>query len=78
VTGRVVVTMRCRKRWHTLAELLATPDGLRVHIPHHAEGHALGSRVVNRRGGRVVAPLVDEDGETTYLSPLSPLSLNRN
>jgi hypothetical protein len=52
VTGRVLVTARCRTRGHMLAGLLATPDGLHVHIPHTAVGHAKGSRVVNRRGGQ--------------------------
>ena len=63
MTGRVLVTARCRTRGHTLAELLATPDGLHVRIPHTAVGHAKGGRVVNRRGGRLVAPLHDPDPE---------------
>ena len=63
MTSRVLVTARCRTRGHTLAELLATPDGLHVHIPHTAVGHAKRSRVVNRRGGPLVAPLLDPDPE---------------
>jgi hypothetical protein len=65
VTGRVVVTVRCRKRGHLLAQLLAAPDGMHVHIPRSAAGHAKGSRVVNRRGGPLTAPLLDEDGEAS-------------
>jgi hypothetical protein len=69
VTGRVLVTARCRTRGHTLAELLATPDGLQVHIPHTAVGHAKGSRVVNHRGGPLVAPLLDPDPELSMIWP---------
>jgi hypothetical protein len=41
--------------------LLATPDGLHVHIPHTAAGRAKGGRVVNRRDGPLVAALADPD-----------------
>jgi hypothetical protein len=68
VTGRAEVTVYCRGEGrHTLAELLATPDGLHVRIPRHAVGHTKGNRVVNRRGGPVVAPLLDEDGEPSMI-----------
>jgi hypothetical protein len=74
VTGRKVVTAYCRgKGRHTLAELLPAPNGLHVRIPRHAVGHAKGNRVVNRRGGPVGAPLLDEDGEpsSVYLAMCS-------
>jgi hypothetical protein len=62
VTGRVVVTVYCRgKGRHALAKLLATPDGLHVRIPHTAIGRPSGNRVVNRRGGELIAPLADPD-----------------
>jgi hypothetical protein len=65
VTGRVLVTVRCRKRGHLLAELLAAPDGMHIRIAQVAAGHAKGSRVVNRRGGPLTVPLLDEDGAAT-------------
>jgi hypothetical protein len=73
VTGRPVVTAYCDGRGgrsHTLAELLALPDGLHICIRRCAVGHAKGTRVVNRRGGPLDAPLLDEDGEPsmTYLA----------
>jgi len=74
VTGRAVVTAYCLGEGrHTLAELLPAPKGLYVRIPRHAVGHANGNRVVNRRGGEVLAPLLDEDGEpsTVYLAMCS-------
>lgn len=63
MTGRVLVTVHCPSKGHRLAKLLATPDGLYIDIPHMAVGHAKGTKVVNRRGGPMVMPLLDEDGE---------------
>ena len=73
MTGRPVVTAYCKGaggRSHTLAKLLATPDGLHIHIPGAAVGHASGNRAVNRRGGPLTVPLLDEDGDApmTYLA----------
>jgi hypothetical protein len=56
VTGRILVTARCRRKGHVLAEL-AAGDPLRVLVPHHAVGTAKGGRIVNRRGGPVEEPL---------------------
>jgi hypothetical protein len=69
----VVVTAYCGGKGgsrHNLAQLVATPGGLQVYIRRHPEGHAKGNRVVNRRGGPLVAPLLDVDGEPsmTYLA----------
>lgn len=69
MSDRPIVTVRCRKRGHLLAELLATPDGLHIHVPHLAVGHAKGSRIVNRRGGAMVVPLRDDDGEPSTVCP---------
>jgi len=70
VTARVLVTAYCLGRGgrgHTLAELVATSDGMRVFVPHHAVGHAKGSRVVNRRGGSASHAL-DSSMSMTYLA----------
>jgi hypothetical protein len=69
VTGRVLVTVRCRKHGHRLAQLLAAPDGMHIHIPHIAVGHAKGNQVVNRPAGPLVVPLLDEDGEPSMSYP---------
>ena len=36
MSGRVIVTARCRGRGHVLAELAASDGGLRVRVRHHA------------------------------------------
>jgi hypothetical protein len=70
MNGRLLVTARCRGRGgrgHTLAELVATPDGVRLLIPHPAVGHAKGSRVINRRGAPASHAL-DSSMSMTYLA----------
>ncbi len=63
MTGRVLVTARCRRRGHVLGQLLAVTGTREVVIPHYAVGTAKGSQIVNQRGPEVAEPL---DRSMTY------------
>lgn len=72
MTGRVLVTARCARRGHVLAELLATPGGLRVRVPRCAPPAIWRpASAAPRRAAPAatrVRPVTEPPGRATYLA----------
>jgi hypothetical protein len=64
MTGRVIVTARCRGKGHPLVEVIPDASGLRVRIREVAVGHSKSGRVHYRPGGPAEGTL--GDGTTIF------------
>lgn len=67
-TERVIVTARCHRRGHVLAELIADGAGVRVRVPRHAVATVRKGRAVNGRSVALSEPL-DRSMSYTALCP---------